>query len=96
MTNFFSLAWGTTLVVCVGFAFGAVHTYKQISASKHQTDFRSCLRLAEQSTVRSRAQHTEQDCRDLFGIRAAGRYGPQSETTIRLAAVDRPILTRRF
>ena len=91
MANSISLGWIVTLMVFFGFIGGGYYTYKSINHTSHAREFQACIDRAGKAGDSWMMQSHISHCQNLYSSNAGGRYGPQSDMTISLAMVRRPV-----
>ena len=96
MVRSISIGWVLTLLLFFWFIAGGVYTFNQIKSSNHERAFNTCMDRAGQSGAGWKMQSQVALCQDLYTTVAGGRYGPQSDATIRLASMKRPIFSMQY
>jgi hypothetical protein len=84
------------LLLLCGFVAGGVYTWNQINRKTHSREFQACMDRAGLADAGWQMQSQIALCQDLYTTVAGGRYGPQSDMTISLASVRRPIFANRY
>jgi hypothetical protein len=91
MSNSMTFEWLATLVIFICFVGGGFYFYQKIQKEAHVREFNTCIDHAGRSRDSWTRQSQISLCQNLYSTSATGRYGPQSDMTISLAMVQRPI-----
>lgn len=93
MTNSITFGWLVTLMLFLGFVAGGYFVYQNIQSQTQAREFQACIDRAGKSGDAWMMQSHVSHCQNFFSVASGGRYGPQSDMTISLAMVRRPVFS---
>lgn len=91
MRKSMTFEWLATLMIFIGFVGCGYYFYQNIQQKAQVREFNLCIDHAGRSTNSWTRQSQISLCQNLYSTSATGLYGPQSDATISLAMVRRPI-----